>query len=116
MHVTRPAAAALAAALSLSALTGLAACGGQEDAVAHTRTVERDLNPLEHEAQRQLAEIREQQQRNINANEHRGLADVGTPRSASEDACRALLMRRLTTHADGYERYLLRQPPCSDTR
>lgn len=117
MHVTRTAAAALAAALSLSALTGLTACGDRSDA-ARPRTVERNVNKLEHEAQRQLAVIRQQQRRNLNPNEHLAHADP-EPTSSDPRACRRTLAEaweRLGHYSDGYERYLLRQPPCSGLR
>ena len=118
---TRTTTAAAAVALSLSALTGLTACGGEAGA-ARTRTPGNDLvqhERLVHEARAQLLKAQQERQRNLDPNEHLARKGLHAEPGPDRDACRAVLTRawkRLGHYSDGYERYLLRQPPCSSTR
>jgi hypothetical protein len=82
------------------------------------------LDGREHEAHRYLTEARKEQERVLNPREHLAHRDVekapsgagtGAP-ARSLDPCAVTLQRawqRLGHFSDGYESYLLRQPPCS---
>ena len=83
------------------------------------------LNRMEHQAQQYLSEAHEAYARALNQREHRADQDVdesapasGTvvPTPPALNACSARLAqawRDLGHFSDGYETYLLRQPPCS---
>jgi hypothetical protein len=73
MH-TRTTATALALLFGASVLTGVAACG-EDTGPKSTTNAQPNVNRLEHEAQRQLALVQDEQQRNLNPNEHQGLRE-----------------------------------------
>lgn len=129
------------AATVLVSAAGLVACGSQKDP-ASPRTVTSDLNQMEHEAHRQLAEVRAEQALALNPREHLAHQSVdkgaaasvkvwssvkpgehlarkgasGATLSSSSAACSAALAQtwqRLGHYSDGYERYLLTQSPCA---
>lgn len=79
------------------------------------------LNRMEHEARRHLPEVRREQARILNQREHLAHRDVVETVTANAgptptDPCAFRLAeawRDLGHFSDGYESYLLRQPPCS---
>jgi hypothetical protein len=115
---TRRTALVIAAA---AAATGLVATASQASS-SPTETSGPALNRMEHEALRYLSEAREEQAQVLNPREHLGLRDVeeGSAEAAAPttrvDPCSARLAQAwqdLGHFSDGYESYLLRQPPCS---
>lgn len=78
------------------------------------------LNRMEHEARRHLPEVRRDQARTLNTREHlphavTAPAVAGPAQPSSSDPCSVLLAQRwseLGHFSDGYETYLLGQPPC----
>lgn len=130
------------AATVLVSATGLVACGSQQDP-ASPRTVTSGLNQMEHEAHRQLAQVRAEQALALNPREHlahqgvdegtsapsvkvsstvkpgehlaRKGASSATLSSSPADCSVALAKawQRLGHYSDGYERYLITQSPCA---
>lgn len=130
------------AATVLVSAAGLVACGSQQDP-ASPRAVTSGLNQMEHEAHRQLAEVRAEQALALNPREHLAHQSVdegtsassvkvsstvkpgehlarkgasGATLSSSQAACSAALAQawqRLGHYSDGYERYLLTQSSCA---
>ena len=77
MNRTRAAVRASVVVVAL-AVAGLAGCG-TDPVEAPPRAVLQGSNPMEHQAAKELAEIRKQQQWQLNPNEHLGRQAVAVP-------------------------------------
>lgn len=109
--------------VAVVASIGLATSGIQASPTTND-TGPPSLNRMEHEAHRSLYDTRREQAQTLNPYEHLGLRDVNEaarvnrlPVSTNRlNRCAvglAQAWRDLGHFSDGYESYLLRQPPCS---
>lgn len=118
-RTTRRTAVACTAAALVAA--GLVASGSQASS-SPKAPAPPTLNRMEHEARRHLPEVRLEQAQILNPREHHAHADVDETAPASSSAeptptgpCAVRLAQAwsdLGHFSDGYESYLLHQPPC----
>jgi hypothetical protein len=120
MRNTRNNARRTLVALAVAVVTVTGGAAAYADLTSSHGSATSGLNRMEHEAYRQMAQIRQEQAAALNPNEHLAHRDVDEYAPVSPvmhpDRCSAELARawnRLGHYSDGYERYLLHQPPCS---